>query len=562
MSIILRKIGGRLTALFRSKGGLAFAGGRSTSVAGFSLASILTSPLVLTVLVIAFVVAWSFAHPVSVVGVAAAHKLTTFALAGMAAPITELRQKRATLAKKANDELTAVQAKAKAENRVLTAEELQAQDAYDAQIAAVDQEIQLEERKLDRERASGGGRREDPADRRAERESGGRVTQVTHVHNRAEDDRARGFRSHREFLLATMENAGFRNREEIPDERLRPLAVLDATDRQAAGEQAFLLPEAFTPRGLLATVGSDEQGAYSDAYGGFGVPTTRLPGLLSIGFEGDPTAGRTQPVPMATPSIEIPARTDKNHSTSVSGGFTVSRKAETAAAAASRGQMEMVTMKAASLFGLAYATEEILTDSPISFAALIDSGFRDQFPAHLLNEKIRGNGGNEFTGYLNSPAAVTVAAEGGQAADTINSANIINMASRIWGQGAVWIANHDTRPQLAVLSITIGTGGVLLYQPAQTEGFPDMLWGKPVFYTEFASKLGDVGDIALVNFSQYLEGLYQPLQSAESVHVRFVNHERAFKFWLRNAGAPWWRSALTPAKSAQTLSPIVLLAAR
>jgi HK97 family phage major capsid protein len=429
MSIILRKIGGRLTALFRSKGGLAFAGGRSTSVAGFSLASILTSPLVLTVLVIAFVVAWSFAHPVSVVGVAAAHKLT-FALAGMAAPITELRQKRATLAKKANDELTAVQAKAKAENRVLTAEELQAQDAYDAQIAAVDQEIQLEERKLDRERASGGGRREDPADRRAERESGGRVTQVTHVHNRAEDDRARGFRSHREFLLATMENAGFRNREEIPDERLRPLAVLDATDRQAAGEQAFLLPEAFTPRGLLATVGSDEQGAYSDAYGGFGVPTTRLPGLLSIGFEGDPTAGRTQPVPMATPSIEIPARTDKNHSTSVSGGFTVSRKAETAAAAASRGQMEMVTMKAASLFGLAYATEEILTDSPISFAALIDSGFRDQFPAHLLNEKIRGNGGNEFTGYLNSPAAVTVAAEGGQAADTINSANIINMASR------------------------------------------------------------------------------------------------------------------------------------
>jgi len=55
---------------------------------------------------------------------------------------------------------------------------------------------------------------------------------------------------------------------------------------------------------------------------------------------------------------------------------------------------------------------------------------------------------------------------------------------------------------------------------------------------------------------------YYQRQSAESVHVRFVNHERTFKFWLRNAGAPWWRSALTPNKSSVTLSPFVTLAAR
>lgn len=93
-------------------------------------------------------------------------------------------------------------------------------------------------------------------------------------------------------------------------------------------------------------------------------------------------------------------------------------------------------------------------------------------------------------------------------------------------------------------------------------GFPDMLLGRPIYYSEFASKLGDVGDIILGNWSQFLEGIYQPLQSAESVHVRFLNHERTFKFWLRNAGAPWWRSALTPAKSSDTLSPFVTLAAR
>jgi len=46
---------------------------------------------------------------------------------------------------------------------------------------------------------------------------------------------------------------------------------------------------------------------------------------------------------------------------------------------------------------------------------------------------------------------------------------------------------------------------------------------------------------------------------AESMNVRFVNHERAFKFWLRNAGAPWWRAALTPRESTTTLSPFVVL---
>lgn len=549
MKFVLRKVDGRLAALFQMADGSSF-GARSH---GGGVNSFLTSPLLFAAVALMFIVAWLLASPHDLLAQISGDGTL---LLGMAAPIFDLRAKRSALATEANTALVAVQAKAKAENRALTSEELAAQDEFDTKLVALDADVKLEERKLDRERLYGSAA---PAAGPVVPGSG---PQLQLGKDRAEDDPKRGFRSHRDFLLATIASSGLRDRADVPDERLRPLAVMDKEDRMAAGDLAFMLPEAFTPRGLLATVGSDEAGAYSDTYGGFAVPTTRLPGILSLGFEGDPTAGRTQAVPMASPSVEILARTDKDHSTSVSGGFTVSRKPETAAASPSRGALEMITMKASSLFGLAYATEEILTDSPISFAALIDAGFRDQFPAHMLNEKIRGVGGSEFLGVLNSPAKVAVAAESNQSADTINATNIIKMASRIWGQGAIWMANQDTRPQLAVLSITVGTGGVLLYNPATQPGFPDMLWGKPVFYSEFASKLGDEGDLMLVNWSQYLEGLYQPLQSAESVHVRFVNHERAFKFWLRNAGAPWWRSALTPAKSAATLSPIVTLAAR
>ena len=89
-----------------------------------------------------------------------------------------------------------------------------------------------------------------------------------------------------------------------------------------------------------------------------------------------------------------------------------------------------------------------------------------------------------------------------------------------------------------------------------------MLLGFPLYFSEHCETLGDAGDILCINPAEYLEGVYEPLQSAESLFVRFESHENCFKFWTRNAGAPWWESALTPKKGANTLSPFVRLAAR
>lgn len=476
----------------------------------------------------------------------------------MAAKIHELRAEWDGLVKEANDTLTAAQAKAEDEGRELTAEERAAQDAFDAKIAAAKQAYHDEAKKNER-LAELGSTGPVPGS--------GPQPQVTVGEPNSLKDPRKGFASHRDFLLSVIDNSGLRSTDQVEDQKLRPLALMDDSDRRAAGELAFMLPEAFTPRGLMAAAGSDEQGAYSDRHGGFSVPTTTLPGMMQLGAESDPTTGRTQMVPMQTPQVDILARTDKDHSTSVSGGFTVTRRPETVSIDSSRFEMEKVSLKATSLFGLAFATEEILTDSPLSFAAIIASGFQSQFAFHMLNEKLGGGGANEYLGVLKSPALVTVAKEGSQAADTIQAENVIKMRARCWGYGnAIWITNHDTYPQLIKMAVvvegSVGGGLVLVYKQSLEEDRPDTLLGRPIFYSEHAEKLGDKGDITLVNWSQFLEGLYQPLQSAESVHVRFVNHERAFKFWLRNAGAPWWRSALTTHKGADTLSPLVTLAER
>ena len=101
-----------------------------------------------------------------------------------------------------------------------------------------------------------------------------------------------------------------------------------------------------------------------------------------------------------------------------------------------------------------------------------------------------------------------------------------------------------------------------MWQSSAREGEPDMLLGRPAFPTEYCQTVGTVGDIILGVWSEYLEGVRTPLQSAESVHVRFEYNERTFRFTMENDGRVWWRSALTPKVSSTTLSPFVALASR
>lgn len=414
----------------------------------------------------------------------------------------------------------------------LTEEQETEYEAYSADLDDLNKAIARHEKlaEAEREMAAVPDRNRD-----TEKEAKDRIGNVTD--NRAKDP-MKGFKTPREFFNA-VRVAGQGGRR---DERLNLLRV--------------------TPD-MGATAGSDEHSTQDDAYGGFLVPEAMLPGMLRTEPEPDPMLGRLTNVPMGSPIVNMNARVDKNHSTSVSGGLTVSRKMETGAASDSRMEFEQVKLQAYSLFGLTYATEELLADSPITIAALLQNGFRDEFTSHMIDERLNGTGAGEHMGIMNSPCLITVSEDSSQTADTITATNVINMRSRCWGyQNAVWLANQDCMPQLMQLSLVSGSATVMLYQQSLQDDKPDMLLGRPIYYTEYCQTLGDKGDIVLGNWTQYLEGTYQQLETAESVHVRFLNNERAFRMSLRNAGAPWWRSALTPKNSTSTLSPFVVMEAR
>jgi HK97 family phage major capsid protein len=354
---------------------------------------------------------------------------------------------------------------------------------------------------------------------------------VVAVRDNAQDDPKRGFRDHREFMQCVMD-AG---RGRRVDRRLVP---------------------------LQAAAGSDEQGEYSDPHGGYLVPHGVAPGILSIGAEADPLGGLTRQITMTAPTVSFNARVDKDHTTSVSGGLVVTRRPETVDGASSRMKFDQVTLTANEEFGLAFASERILADSPISFVELISAGFGDEFVANRMRERASGSGVGERQGWLQAGCKIAVAKESGQSAATIVKANVDNMAARCWRYSqAVWVANHSTRPQLKSLVQVVGTGGNSVPYFVSSPSGQETLDGRPIIFTEFAEAVGTEGDLVLIVPSEYLEGTYRMLETAESIHVRFAAAERAFRFYQRNDGQWWWKTALTP-KKGSTLSPVVTLATR
>lgn len=320
----------------------------------------------------------------------------------------------------------------------------------------------------------------------------------------------------------------------------------------------------------LAAAGGDEHGGQSDPAGGFLIPSSSSPFVAAMGAGSDPSAGRTLPVPMSTSTVSVNARVDKNHATSVSGGLTVSRIAETVAGSPSRGEYEQINLVAHEAFGLTFGTNRLVRGSFPAFTAVLSEAFRDEFGFMFFEERIRGTGVAAFQGILGSGALIAVAKETGQAADTIVGENIVKMRARCWGYespSTVWVTTHAAMPaiQKAAIAVGIGESVLPLWTPVWTpgtDGHPDYLCGRPLYTSEAASSLGDEGDLILVNWSQYLDGTYQGMEMLGSIHVRYLERESAFAFNVLNDGAPWWRTSLSPRRSSTTLSPYITLAAR
>jgi HK97 family phage major capsid protein len=123
----------------------------------------------------------------------------------------------------------------------------------------------------------------------------------------------------------------------------------------------------------------------------------------------------------------------------------------------------------------------------------------------------------------------------------------------------MWLINEDAEGQLEGIS---GASGAALYMPAGTGGNPyPLLKGRPVLVAEQCPALGNVGDIVLVDPSQYIV-VDAGMNTALSVHARFDNDEVVFRFTWRIDGKGAYSTPIIPYNGSSTRSPFIALGSR
>ncbi len=339
------------------------------------------------------------------------------------------------------------------------------------------------------------------------------------------------------------------------------------------GEQLRAVVEAARPGGTIdsrlttrAASGASES-VPSD--GGFLVQEDFVSELLKRTYETGVLASRCRKIPISpnATGLKINAVDETSRvNGSRWGGIQAYWTNEADTPTATKPKFRQMNLILEKLTGLCYATDELLQDAA-ALESVLTQGFAEEFGFKIDDALISGTGSGQPLGILNSPALVTVAKETGQSAATVVAENIINMRARLWARSrpnSVWLINQDVEKQLHQLSLPVGTGGIPVYLPANgLSGLPyDTLYGRPVIPIEQCSTLGTVGDIILADFSQYLLIDKGAMQSAASIHVRFLYDESVFRFIYRVDGEPIWNKPLTPYKGTNTLSPFVALATR
>lgn len=301
-----------------------------------------------------------------------------------------------------------------------------------------------------------------------------------------------------------------------------------------------------------------------NADGAYLIPTEFSTTLLTTGLEKADLVSKCRSFPIGTNSLKIPYIKGFDHSSGTYyGGIQLYWRKELEQFSGSKPEFGQLQLNLHKLTGLSFSSDEMIDDSPISVGPMIEAMFPEVFAQKSDDFIINGTGTDQPLGILNSSALIEVGAETGQGATTIVSENIDKMIARAYKSGGplVWLINHDCYPQLVRLERAIGTGGALanLFNPNN-----NTLVGRPVIFTEHCQTLGTVGDIMLVDLTQYLivTKAGAGLKMSNSMHLKFDFDQQTWRFIFRVDGQMWWRSAITPRYSSDTMSPVVALATR
>lgn len=302
--------------------------------------------------------------------------------------------------------------------------------------------------------------------------------------------------------------------------------------------------------------------------GGFAVQMDFASGIKTRMFSTGQILQRVQRMPIGanSNSITIPVAKDDTESAGIFGGIVAYWLSEAGTKTPSSGKLEALEMKLKKMAVVVPTTDELLADA-VALESWIRIGANKALVKEAEKQIIRGTGVGQPLGILNSGSLVSVAGVAGQG-DTVVYDNIKSMWSRMFADSranAIWLINQTVEESLYGMGITVGVGGSPVYMPPGGASVAPYgtLFGRPVIPCNYCSAVGTVGDILLVDLSEYLLIEKGGIQEAVSMHYGFITDQTYYRFVMRLDGQPAWKTVFTPEQAAAaTQSPFIALATR
>lgn len=294
--------------------------------------------------------------------------------------------------------------------------------------------------------------------------------------------------------------------------------------------------------------------------GGFLIPTQFRNQLLSVGVQGQIIRPRATVIPAGDPpdsAITMPAldQTVETHGDDyqrVDGGVVVNWIAEGGAKPPTEYKLKQISLEPQEVAGYIPVTDKALRNS-----AAIGALIAQLLPTALMRAEERaflnGDGVGKPKGVLQAACRFVVPVSGNGL-----YYDLIQVESRLLGEGGVWIINKRLKPVIRALKDDSGgSPGVGAYIFSE---LTNTLLGHPVVWSNRSPAAGSEGDILFADLSYYLIKDGSGPFIASSEHVAFVNNTTYVKAFTNVDGRSWMSETFTQEDGSEE-SPFVVLAA-
>lgn len=297
---------------------------------------------------------------------------------------------------------------------------------------------------------------------------------------------------------------------------------------------------------------------------GWAVPPQIRDAIWEVAYGGDDVVNMVAWEPTSSNTVEYEA--DETMPWTASGVSALWRTEAAAMTASKPVAPQPRVVRVNELYAFITATDELLEDAPRLESILTKRAGR-AINWTASEALMTGNGVGKPLGWLNSPAAISVAKESAQAIGSVVLNNLTKAITRAWmfGGRLRWLANQDILPALVPMTL----GNYPLYipvgggqSPVQQSLNNGSLLGIPLSWNQHCKTLGTYGDLQLVNLDGYYALRRGDVKYATSIHLYFDQAKTAFRWTFRFGGQPFLSGPISPANGSATQSHFVAIADR